>query len=260
MKDLTNFIFELISLHDHINLSEWAKYMDEIPADPYVHEGYRFKSIGWFRVKRNDSEPDPLIDQKIMSLSESSNDADRFTSKDDEFAIWHLPLHGLQQSADYNPVHGNICRYYSGIPLRITERKDFTELLVHYAKFMEWNDDVVLLQFQRIRAFKDVDGITAVEGFHKDGNEHAGMLIVQRRNVVGGVSQVSTDSEGKNLVLDQVLPVGCLIYWNDKSVWHYATPIKVSSLQADSEGFRDVVLMSAGATQHMGKAKTITIE
>jgi hypothetical protein len=53
LMDLDNFLYEAIDASRLIDVKSWGPYFDEIPVDPYIRDGYRYKSIGWFRVKRD---------------------------------------------------------------------------------------------------------------------------------------------------------------------------------------------------------------
>ncbi|MFL5772376.1 MAG: 2OG-Fe dioxygenase family protein, partial [Flavisolibacter sp.] len=89
------------------------------------------------------------------------------------------------------------------------------------------------------------------EGFHQDGNRHVGMLVVNRNNITedSGVSQYVMDDNGKKteeLIFDDVIPAGTLIYWNDKRVWHYGSDLKVADPAVNNgRGTRDIIIMSA---------------
>jgi len=248
IKCLENFTHEVRNVSREIDINSLANYMDTIPKDPYVKEGYRFKSVGWYRVQRITNgvvvKPNSDLDHAIASKGVAE-----FTPlSTTDFRITQLPQYGLQQSAAYNPVHGNMCRHYPAINTEISNK--LVPLLLQYARYFGWNDEIVLLQCQRINAVKERIGIPAVEGFHKDGNLHAAMLIAQRRNVKGAVSQFSLDANGKELILNEVLQPGEIVFWHDKAIWHYATEFEVDG--GASEGVRDVILMSIGGEQHMG--------
>lgn len=260
--DLSNFLFEQIDASAFIDVKSWVPYFDEIPIDPYIKEGYRYKSIAWFRMKHQCATANPGIDERIAAvnkLSGMSEDESRMylsTAKPEwisanGYACWHLPQYALQQSIQYNPVHGDMRREYSKISGQITDSSDFRRLLEHYAGFFGWSDAIVLAQFQRVDCQADRPGQPAVEGFHQDGNRHVGMLVVNRRNITrdSGVSQYVMDEGGKkgeDLVFDQVIPAGQLIYWNDKRVWHYGTELKVADTSASGgRGVRDIIILSA---------------
>jgi len=261
--DLSGFLYEAIDTDQFMDLSGWKPVFDEIPIDPYIKEGYRYKSIGWFRVKHQMAGAVAEIDEHIKTVNELSglNDVEssRYlsTSKpawhSDEtgYSCWHLPQCAMQQSILYNPVHGGMRREYPPIGIDITNSADFHKLLIKYATFFGWGDAIVLVQFQRVDCNVSRTGLPAVEGFHQDGNRHVGMLVVNRNNIAAdsGVSQYVMDENGKKtdeLIFNAVVPAGQLIFWNDKRVWHYGTEIKVADANANGgRGTRDIIIMSA---------------
>lgn len=261
--DLDNFLYEAIDASQLIDVKSWAPYFDEIPVDPYIRDGYRFKSIAWFRVKQEAAAPIEAIDEHISTVnrlsdmpSEQSNrylasSQPDWQSRETGYSCWNLPQYALQQSIKYNPVHGNMRREYPRINPRITDSPDFHKLLTIYADFFRWRDAIVLVQFQRVDCFADRIGLPAVEGFHQDGNRHVGMLVVNRNNITddSGVSQYVLDDHGKKtetFVFDSVIPAGQLIFWNDKRVWHYGTELKVADTSVNGgRGIRDIIILSA---------------
>jgi hypothetical protein len=262
-RDLDAFLFESIDVSDFMDVQAWTPYFDEIPVDPYIKEGYRYKSIAWFRVKHSKAAAIPAIDahldevNRLSGMSEAqsrsylSASAPAWQSLETGYACWNLPQYALQQSIRYNPVHGDLRREYDRISGQITDSNDFHKLLDCYASFFGWSDAIVLVQFQRVDCFADRIGLPAVEGFHQDGNRHVGMLVVDRVNLTGdsGVSQYVLDDHGKkteDLVFDSVIPPGQLIFWNDKRVWHYGTGINVADRETNGgRGTRDIVILSA---------------
>lgn len=77
------------------------------------------------------------------------------------------------------------------------------------------------------------------------------MLVVNRNNLTSnsGVSQYVMDDNGKKtdeLIFNEVIPAGQLIFWNDKRVWHYGTELKVANPNINGgRGTRDIIIMSA---------------
>lgn len=45
--------YELKTLPDSFN--EWKKFFADLPKDPYVKEGFRYKKIGWFKLKAGEN-------------------------------------------------------------------------------------------------------------------------------------------------------------------------------------------------------------
>ena len=261
--DLDNFLYEAIDASTFLDISKWSEFFDLIPTDPYIKEGYRFKAIAWFRVKHDSAAAIEGIDEKIMAVNElsgmSQEESKRYLSsskptwhsQETVYSVWNLPQYAMQQSIKYNPVHGDLRREYPRISEAITDSEDFRKLLIHYASFFGWSDAIVLVQFQRVDCLTSRIGLPTVEGFHQDGNRHVGMLIVNRNNITSdsGVSQYVMDDHGKKtdeLIFNEVLAPGQLIYWNDKRVWHYGSELKVANANVNGgRGVRDIIIMSA---------------
>jgi hypothetical protein len=262
-RDLSNFIYESIDASSFINVNAWVPFFDEIPVDPYIKDGYRYKAIAWFRIKHKKAAAIKEIDERILAINKlggmreeeskqyTSNSKPTWQSQETGYECWNLPQYAMQQSILYNPVHGDMRREYPRISESIINSEDFHRLLIHYASFFGWSDAIVLVQFQRVDCFVNRKGLPTVEGFHQDGNRHVGMLIVNRKNITddSGVSQYVMDDNGKKtdeLIFDEVISPGKLIYWNDKRVWHYGTDIKVADANANGgRGTRDIIIMSA---------------
>ncbi len=262
-RDLSQFLFETVELSPFIDIESWKHFFDTISPDPYIKEGYRYKSIAWFRIKHQAAAAIEGIDEHIAAVNQLSDIspevAQKFLStappdwcsEETGYCCWNLPQYALQQSIKFNPVHGDLRREYPRISNTITDSRDFQRLLVHYAAYFGWSDAIVLIQFQRVDCTMDRIGLPAVEGFHQDGNRHVGMLIVNRNNITpdSGVSQYALDDKGRKtdaLVVNKTIPAGQMIYWNDKRLWHYGTELKVADPKLNAgRGFRDIILMSA---------------
>ncbi len=261
--DLPNFLYEAIDPSSFIDVKSWSQFFDLIPVDPYIKEGYRYKAIAWFRVKHDKADAIEGIDERIAAVNQFSGMEEEESKKylssskptwhSDQtgYSVWNLPQYAMQQSIKYNPVHGNMRREYPRISEAILHSKDFQNLLIHYASFFGWSDAIVLVQFQRVDCLTSRIGLPTVEGFHQDGNRHVGMLVVNRNNITddSGVSQYAIDDNGKKsdeLIFDEVIPPGKLIYWNDKRVWHYGSELKVADPMSNGgRGVRDIIIMSA---------------
>ena len=68
-----------------------------------------------------------------------------------------------------------------------------------------------------------------------------GMMCVERHNVAGGASQLSFD-KGVRVVFDHVLQPGELLILDDRTYWHYATPIQ--PIDTNTQSFRDIFIIS----------------
>jgi hypothetical protein len=277
--DLSDFLYKTFDANSFLTIKNWSMYFDEIPVDPYVQQGYRFKAIAWIRVKHDMAKPVEGIDEhigivnKLSGLSEEqsnkylSRSKPDWHSKETGYSVWNLPQYAMQQSIQYNPVLGGKRREYPRINKAIIDSEDFHRLLIHYAQFFGWSDAIVLVQFQRVDCLTTRVGQPTIEGFHQDVNRHVGMLVVDLKNITSdsGVSQYVMDDNGKktdDMIFNHVLQPGKLIYWNDKKVWHYGSELKVEDDKENGgRGTRDIIIMSAktppanmpmGPTYHAG--------
>jgi len=260
---LSEFLYEIVDGSSMIDVKAFAAFYASIPVDPYVEEGSRYKALAWLRVKHRLGTVNEAIDEHIARANELSGMSPQrsrafmseappsWTSDQTGYLCWNLPQYSLAQSKAYNPVHGDLRREYPPIDPRLLDGPDLRRLVSHYASRFEWNDAIVLVQFQRVDCLPGRKGRVAVEGFHQDGNPHVAMLIVDRVNIANdsGVSQYKMDANGKmtdEMVFDAVVPPGHLIYWNDRRVWHYGTDIEIFDPAANGgRGFRDIVILSA---------------
>jgi hypothetical protein len=259
---LSEFLYEIVDVSSLIDVKAFAAFYEAIPVDPYVAEGCRFKALAWLRVKHRLGAVNAAIDEHIARANELSgirpersrallSDAPPAWTSGEGYQCWKLPQYSLAQSKAYNPVHGDLRREYPPIDPRLVDGPDLQRLVAHYASRFQWNDAIVLVQFQRVECLPGRPGRVAVEGFHQDGNRHVAMLIVDRVNIRAdsGVSQYRLDADGKmtdEMVFDAVVPPGTLIYWNDRRVWHYGTDIEIADPAANGgRGFRDIVILSA---------------
>jgi hypothetical protein len=259
---LSEFLYESVDVSPMIDVKALAAFYPSVPVDPYVQEGYRYKTLAWLRVKHRLGTVNKAIDEHIARTNELSgmspersraflSDAPPSWTDETGYLCWKLPQYSLAQSKAYNPVHGDLRREYPPIDPTLFDGPDLRRLVFHYAARFQWNDAIVLVQFQRVECLPGRVGRVAVEGFHKDGNQHVAMLIVDRVNITAdsGISQYKLDAGGKmtdEMVFDAVVPPGQLIYWNDKRVWHYGTDIEIADPAANGgRGVRDIVILSA---------------
>src|SRR5689334_18983555 len=70
--ELSNFLYEAIDVSSFVDTKKWSQYFNQIPVDPYIKEGYRFKAIAWFRVKHDRSAAIDGIDEHIRRVNELS--------------------------------------------------------------------------------------------------------------------------------------------------------------------------------------------
>src|SRR5689334_14325968 len=100
---LAEFLFDTADVSTSIDTTRWARFFDEIPADPYVPEGYRYKAVAWLRVKHAQAPSNPAIDDHIARANEASGMSPErsralqsggpptWVSRETGYACWKLP-------------------------------------------------------------------------------------------------------------------------------------------------------------------------
>jgi len=210
-------VYRIFDLNSSVNTKEWDPFFSKCPKDPYVMEGFRYKSISWHEGKYNDFRVLP-----------------------------HAPLF---QDKKINNVHGNIIRNYPAIESELFKRSDYHSLLNIFSNACRLKGtEIILVQLQRIDCNSFKEGLPAIEGFHRDGIDWLGVFVISRTNIIGAETQIK-DKFGK-IILSKTIDEGNLLLIDDTKVFHYSTPIRPKE-NADY-GFRDVVLITACSKKLMG--------
>jgi hypothetical protein len=210
--------YAVIDAGGWLDLARLASLYRDVPADPYVPEGFRYKSLA--RLRMQGTEP---------------------------IAGSHEPLY---QSLEFNPVHGGIQRHYPPLSAGfIAALADPLRLFQAMTRLGE--DDEVLVQAQRVTTGTGGIGHPAVEGFHQDGVEYVGILLVGREGLAGGKTLVAADADGRDLVFAGELQPGQLLVLDDRRVWHYTSPVR--DVAGPGLGHRDVILFGWPSCRRPGR-------
>jgi len=197
----------LIDASSWLDLDPLVPLFDEVPADPYVEEGFRYKAISRIRIRGTEPVVGP-----------------------------HEPLY---QSLEYNPVHGDIDRRYAPLTDAMVSAVAAPLRMFQVAAHLP-QDEEVLVQVQRVTTGTAGDiGHPAVEGFHQDGVNAICILLVDRVNLIGGQTLVSTTADGQTLVFAGELRPGQFLVADDRRTYHYTSPVWDTGT---ARGHRDVVL------------------
>jgi hypothetical protein len=84
-------------------------------------------------------------------------------------------------------------------------------------------------------------GFPAPEGVHQDGFDFIGVHCIRRQNIRGAVSHMREGAADGPMLLEGVLEPGQGVFFNDRTLFHHATPIEAIS---DEGGHRDVVVVT----------------
>jgi hypothetical protein len=205
-------------LLSQLNLSTLQNLFHDIPKDPYIQEGYRYKSLSRCRLNGSQIEKQP-----------------------------HTPLF---QNKMVNPVHGGRVRVYP----EITNLHYAKEVILLFANTFRIDYSYeILVQAQRTKCTQEKIGITTPEGFHRDDIDFLAILCVNQYNILGSETQL-LDSQG-NIIFKQILSPGEILLINDSQVLHYTSPITLKNPDFNDYGFRDVLIISSAkgfVNQHPG--------
>jgi len=209
--------------------SAFADSWDDLPEDPHMADGgrYRRRRYGVFEIVRGE-------------VRRSS----------------HQPHY---QSKTYNRLNGGVARWFEPISSAIGAHPILLALIAQIgtlfeaartdqARFGRWHVEVH--QF-RIEASATGQGHPTPEGAHRDGVDFAFVMMVRRRNVASGVTQIS-DALGNALGAFTLAQPGDAVFLDDHRIFHGVTPIE--ALDPAKLAVRDVLVITFTRTDGAAEA------
>ena len=201
--------------------ADWQSFAaswDQLGRDLYMADGgrYRRRRFAAFRLTRDDIERKP-----------------------------HQPHY---QSRDYNPLNGDIERWFEPVLPEIAKNAILLNLLnacqhifdrVGYpTRGAPWHTE--MHQF-RIETLKGTAGLPTPEGMHRDGVDWVCVVLVKRENVESGTTEIfdSIRNVTSGFTLTEPLDT---IFLDDSRVLHGVTPI--APLAFAENGYRDVLVLT----------------
>jgi hypothetical protein len=164
-------------------------------------------------------------------------------------AVMRKPHQSHYQSRDHNPLNGDIERWFKPVSDRVCANGFMRGILgvcttifnaasPNGGKAAIWH--VEMHQF-RIEAGSSQSGLPTPEGAHRDGVDWVCVLLVNRRNVSSGVTQIF-DPEGRPLGEFTLTDPLDAVFLDDQRVFHGVTPI--APLDPALKAFRDVLVLT----------------
>ena len=151
------------------------------------------------------------------------------------------------QSRDYNPLNGGVQRWFEPVTDAIADHPVTQGVIqaglalfhpLSGAPAPPWH--VELHQF-RIEAQAGGAGLPTPEGAHRDGVDWVIVMLVERRNVDSGVTDIFTP-DGASLGSFTLTKPGDAVFLNDRRVLHGVTPIR--PLDRAQPALRDVLVVT----------------
>jgi hypothetical protein len=151
------------------------------------------------------------------------------------------------QSRDYNRLNGDIQRWFEPItpataanPVLTAVFERCGQLFAAAARRPAGPWRVEAHQF-RIEATPTAIGRPTPEGFHRDGVDWVFVMLVERRNVAEGVTELG-DADGRPLGSFTLTQPGDAILLDDARILHGVTAIR--PLNAQATAFRDALVVT----------------
>jgi hypothetical protein len=204
---LASYVLEMLTA---IDVNSIKPFFDDLPEDPYLEGGYRFRRLSHFRVA-----------------------GDRLIS---------LPHRRLFQSKEYNPLLGDVVREYEELDDQLIQLQDFQNIIWEFFQFCQLCSTSTEIAVHQIRttASSQKIGNPAPEGIHRDGVDLVGIFSVQRRGVDGAETHLYKTKQDAP-VISKVLNPGEFLVFRDNQYFHYTSPIHAISAE---QGVRDVFVLT----------------
>jgi len=164
--------------------------------------------------------------------------------------VWDSTSEFFQDTA-HNNYAGNIVRRFAIAGKVIRDHVGLLLLSPMHHRFFGDSSWIIGLHQIRIVCDTNNSGYPAPEGSHQDGFDFVITYCVNQSNITGGETSLRLGATDGPIVLCRSLQKGEAIIVNDKSLFHYTTPINVAS---EADGFRDMCIITLNtATSVLGR-------
>ncbi len=206
---------ETVAQFSHVdlaNLQSIAKFWGDLPRDPYLKDG------GRYRFRRHAS----------------------YEIKGDKLTL--VPHRAHWQSLDYNALHGGIERWFEPIQKELISNPEWQAILLGLANILNGLKQVNTW-FVEAHQFRidTTDGIgrPTPEGAHRDGVDFVAVFLLDRSGIKGGETRIFDASGSAGLRFTLTQPWSLLLM-NDQRMIHESTPIQPLA----DYGYRDTLVLT----------------
>jgi hypothetical protein len=198
-------------------LKQWHEFgaaWDHLPKDPYLLDGgkYRYRRYSVFHYQH-----------KQLSV---------------------LAIEPHFQARSYNTIHGGIDRHLATWKNASIHNPVLQKIIAWVTqKISTINSQAWRIQAHQFRivAARDQQGKPTPEGIHKDGADYIFIMLLQRKNIQGGVNHIYDNQ--KQVLAETTLEnsADCILL-DDAAVYHYVSEISV--LNHNKVALRDVLVLT----------------
>jgi hypothetical protein len=225
-----------------------------------AHEGFLYAPGATTKAIIEQQAPDALEDHTAFMNSWSNLSLDHYMADGGRYrkrrhSVFSALPSSMQcrlephqphfQSSTYNHLNGNIERHYQPIDESVLHSKSLSSILAlccdvfsRLCPNSSWHIEVH--QF-RIEAASGELGMPTPEGVHRDGVNFVMMLMIDRINVVDGITSIY-DTEKHLLSQFTLLDRFDMAMVNDERIFHGVTPIR--QLNINQEAYRDMLVVT----------------
>ncbi|AWV08729.1 2OG-Fe dioxygenase family protein [Marilutibacter maris] len=164
-------------------------------------------------------------------------------------AIRRQPHQPHYQTLDYNPLQGDIERWFEPVEDAVATSRSLGTILRHCQRFFgalaprvaRWHTEVH--QF-RIEARAGTPGLPTPEGRHRDGVDYVLVLLIDRENIASGTTSIHAPdgTEIGHFTLTRAFDAALV---DDRRVFHGVTAVE--ALDPDAAAHRDVLVVTLRA-------------
>lgn len=161
----------------------------------------------------------------------------KLTHEGETWSIEKLPHRPFIQAKNYNGIVGGLPRYFKPIDFDPTPQVTAGVEVAEFDKLKTYQLNVHQV---RVITSSDINGVTVPEGPHRDGHLYVMNIVIERKNISGGVSQLMPTGGGVPF-FEKILLSNEAIIIKDADMWHNATNIEP---EGEGTGFRDILIIT----------------
>lgn len=205
-QDIAKGNWSKTNIEEHINLVEWQTYLHHLPKDPYVDA--RWKRMSWLYL--DNSGHINTLDDCPMAQGGEYNDAVTMADK---------------------------LRHYPALEKDFLQRKDVQEFIKAWADLWEIHPkEPILMQINGVKGNHPLDPLQG-QGIHQDGSHFLSILVINRKNVVGGTNTLYSDKTGRHPMTETTLVPGEVMHIRDDQIFHNISQIQPLNKNVPFERF-----------------------
>ncbi len=201
--------FTIFELKNKIN-KESLKKFDDLKNDKFLKGKWIFRKRSYAKAK--------IVKSKI---------------------IWQRGTSFFQSKKNNKYIGGVNRNFY---PMNIKIRQCVEEIIFNIFEKSLISSNKIFIGAHAIRIIcnKKNHGYPVPEGFHHDGFDYVSIISVNKLGIKGGKSYLK-NAKSKKIVFEKAMKKNEVLFFNDKKLMHYASPIKLVNGRV---GYRDVIVLT----------------